>query len=355
MRLATSCFAGMALLVCATGALALVPNPKAVSTPQQIHKEGSALSVPAPIHIDQGGDTIASALPIGSVPFADSGTTAGYVDNYLPTCGFAGGAPDVVYSLSPAAAGEYHIHLCGSSFDTEVYVYADVEGNVVGCNDDSCGLQSELAVTMAVGHTYYIIVDGYSNYSGAYQITVDPPLPPCVVTCPPGGLLEGEPTCGDNYYDSYNGGCNSVPPVFSALPFPGQGSPITVCGEYGGFFYAGLSYRDTDWYQVTVPTVCGTPVLTWTVRGETDTLCGIINGNSGCPISTFYAYAYGAKCTDLTASAAVSPGTWWLWAGTLNFGTVAGPCGQHYNGTLSSNCQIAVEPSTWGSIKNMYK
>ncbi|MFN8178617.1 MAG: hypothetical protein U0167_11855 [bacterium] len=331
-----------------------MPNPKAVQTPQQIHKEGSALSVPAPIHIDQGGDTIGSALPIGALPFVDSGTTAGYVDNYAPTCGFANGAPDVVYSISPSAAqaGEVHIHLCGSSYDTELYVYADVQGNVVGCNDDSCGLQSELAVNMLVGHTYYIIVDGYYNYSGAYHIQVDAPIPPCVVTCPAGSLLEGEPVCGDNYYDSYNGGCNSAPPVFSSLPFPVVSE--TVCGTYGGFFYAGLSYRDTDWYQIVVPAP-GNCVISWTVRGETDTLCGIINGNTGCPVTSFYAYAYGAKCTDLTASATVSAGTWWLWAGTLNFGTVAGPCGQHYNATLASNCPVAVEPSTWGSIKNMYK
>jgi hypothetical protein len=346
----------MALLVCATGAFALAPNTKAVSTPQQIHKEGSALSVPDPIHANQAGDNIGAAFPIAALPFADSGTTAGYLDDYQPNCGFANGAPEVVYSISPTAAqaGDVRIHLCGSGFDTEVYVFADVAGNIIGCNDDSCGLQSELTVNMAVGHTYYIIVDGYYNYSGPYQILVDAPIPPCVVNCPAGSLLEGEPVCADNYYDSYNGGCNSAPPVFSALPMPAAYTSETVCGTYGGFFYAGLSYRDTDWYEIHVPAP-GNCVISWTVRGETDTLCGIINGNAGCPATSFFSYAYGAKCTDLTAVATVSAGTWWLWAGTLNFGTVAGPCGQHYNGTLYSECTIAVEPSTWGQIKNMYK
>jgi hypothetical protein len=229
-----------------------------------------------------------------------------------------------------------------------------VQGNVIGCNDDSCGLQSQLFVPVTVGHTYYIVVDGYSNSFGAYQIEILTIVGPCTVPCPPGSLLEGEPVCADNYYDSYNGGCNSAPPVFSPLPLPVQDGSETVCGTYGGFIYAGLSYRDTDWYEIVVPAP-GDCVINWTVRGETDTLCGIINGNVGCPVTSFYAYAYGAKCTDLTASATVSAGTWWLWAGTLNFGYTAGPCGQRYNATLTSNCPVAVEPATWGSIKNRYR
>jgi hypothetical protein len=275
------------------------------------------------------------------------------VDNYSPNCGFAGGAPDVVYSFSPTIAGELTIALCGSVYDTEVYVYQDTQGNIIGCNDDSCGLQSQLAVPAFAGHTYFIIVDGYSNSSGAYSINVTLP-PPCVVNCPPGSLLEGEPVCADNYYDSYNGGCNSVPPVFTSLPFPIYNE--TVCGTYGGFFYAGLSYRDTDWYVINVP--AGGNTVTWSVRGETDTLVGVINGNAGCPASGFYAYTYGAKCTDLAVTAALSPGIWWLWVGTLNFGTVAGPCGQDYVGTVTcsgGNCAVAVQPATWGGIKSLYR
>jgi hypothetical protein len=257
----------------------------------------------------------------------------------------------MVYCVSPATNGDLTIALCGSTYDTEVYVYQDAEGNIIGCNDDSCGLQSQLAVPALAGHTYYIIVDGYHNNSGAYSILVTLP-PPCVVTCPAGSLLEGEPVCGDNYYDSYNGGCNSVPPVFTPLPFNWS---VTVCGTYGGFLYAGLSYRDSDWYQITVP--AGGRRITWRVRGETDTLVGIINGNSGCPVSTFYAYTYGAKCTDLAVSANVSAGTWWLWVGTLNFGTLAGSCGQDYVATLSYDGigTVAVEPTSWGKIKNLYK
>jgi hypothetical protein len=348
LKLATLGLAGLAALVCASVALA-VPNTKsAISDPGLV--KGSGTTVPAPIHIDQAGDTIASATPIVVLPFHDTGTTAGYVDNYAPNCGFPNGAPDVVYSLSPTTSQSLTIALCGSAYDTEVYVYEDTEGNIIACNDDSCGLQSRVVINVSTGHTYYIIVDGYYNYSGSYVIDV---TPPCQVTCPAGAMLEGEPQCGDNYYDSFNGGCNSVPPVFEALPFFHN---VTVCGQYGGFFYAGLSYRDTDWYEVHVPSAQN---ITWTVNGESDTLCGIINGNFGCPVTSFYAYAYGGACVPHTASAFVSAGTWWLWAGTLNFGSTAGPCTQDYVGVFdcsAADCHfIAVEPTTWGGLKNMYK
>jgi len=353
MRLATSCVAGMALLLFTAAAYASSPSPKA-ATPT-LHKE-AALSVPNPVHIDQGGDTIGSAIPIAALPYSDSGTTAGYVDNYQPNCGYAAGAPDVVYSFSPGATVSVNISLCGSSYDTELYVFQDTVGNIIACNDDNCGLQSQLLnLSLAAGHVYYIIVDGYYNNSGAYQFSVQENVP-CVVPCPPGSLLEGEPVCHDNYYDSYNGGCNSNPPVFTPLPCAqAPATSVTVCGTYGGFLYNGLSYRDTDWYVITVP--AGGETVTWAARGETDTLIGIINGNAGCPASAFYAYTYGSGCTNLSVSGSLSAGTWWLWAGTLNFGSTAGPCGQHYTATLTGHlCPlIAVEPATWGQIKNMYK
>jgi len=348
LRIAASCFVGAGLLLLATGAFASTPTPKSVANPSGLVK-GAAVSVPTPIHVDQGGDTVASALPIASLPFTDDGTTAGYVDNYAPNCGFAGGAPDVVYSLVPTTSGDLAIHLCGSAFDTELYVYQDTAGNIIGCNDDHCGLQSELTVPVLAGHTYYVIVDGYYNNSGAYHVAVDAIQPPCTVPCPAGAMVEGEPVCSDNYYDSFNGGCNSVPPVFEVLPF----TLVTVCGTYGGFLYSGLSYRDTDWYEIHIPT---SQTVTWTAIGETDTLIGIINGNAGCPVTSFYAYSYGAKCTNLTASALLSRGTWWLWVGTLNYGSAAGPCGQHYTARLLGiPPPVAVEPTSWGDLKSLYR
>jgi hypothetical protein len=328
----------------------------------QVIAEKAAQSHPVhgdPIHINVGGDTVASALPIAGIPFSDSGNTCDFADDYNSACPYpATGGRDVVYRYSPAANVAVNVELCASLYDTKLYVFQDVVNNVIACNDDFCGTsgwRSQLAnVALLAGHTYYIVVDGYSaSDCGLYYLNVSA-YSPCAVTCPPRSLFEGEPECHDGYYDSYNGGCNSVPPTFTPLPCSDQ--PETVCGTYGGYFYNGLSYRDTDWYEITIP-AGETRAVSWTVRGETDTLVGIIDGNAGCPVTSFYNFTFGPACTNLTVTSTLSGGTWWMWVGTLNYGTVAGPCGQHYVATLAgASCPpVAVEPATWGQIKNMYK
>jgi hypothetical protein len=126
----------------------------------------------------QGGEDVGSALVIGSLPYADAGTTSGYNNDYEGTCGSTG-APDVVYSFAPAADMLVHISLCGSSYDTKLYVFENTANNTIACNDDACGLQSELFdISFTSGNTYYIIVDGYGSSSGAYTFNMNEIIPP---------------------------------------------------------------------------------------------------------------------------------------------------------------------------------
>ncbi len=79
----------------------------------------------------------------------------------------------------------------------------------------------------------------------------------CTVVVPAGALLEDEPD--DCAPDTFNGGCNITPPLFSPIAI-GQ----TIYGESGTF---GGGTRDMDWYRVTV----GTPqIFTVTVEAEFD-------------------------------------------------------------------------------------
>jgi hypothetical protein len=264
-------------------------------------------------------------------------------------------APDVVYSYVPPADVGVDVELCGSSYDTFLLVLQDDLIHQIACNDDFCGLQSVLHnVPLTTGHTYYVVVDGYDGCMGPYtlHVTVHDDVQ---VDCPPGSVLEGEPICSDEYHDSFNSGCQADPPIFSALDCSPTGVQ-TVCGTYGGFYYSGLSYRDSDWYQIVIP-AGPDRAIGWTVRGETDTLTGIIDGRLGCGFSSFYEYTYGAAGTDLTVSGTLGPGTWWFWVGPLYFGSAAGPCGEEYVATLTGfQCEpVAVAPVTWGGIKSAYR
>lgn len=360
MRIATSSLAGAALLLCSAAAFAAAPNSNKAIDVDAIMSEkaaGANYGINNPIYVNVGGDTV-PGTPIGGLPYADSGNTCGFVNNYDAVCPFTGStSPDVVYSFSPGADVSVNIDICNSLYDTKVYVFANTVGNVIACNDDACGsdgFKSLLeCVPLVAGNTYYIVVDGYFGDCGTYDLVVSE-CTPCVVDCAPGSTLEGEPVCGDDYRDTYNAGCNTNPPAFSAFPCGGEGAASTVCGTYGGYLYFGLSYRDTDWYSISLdaPTA-----ITFCVTGELDTLLGIIDGNAGCPVSAFYDYAVTSECVQACLSQNLPAGDWWFFVGTSGFGPGAGACGSTYNATLTGyDCGVvSVESASWGSIKNLYR
>ncbi|GAH78075.1 unnamed protein product, partial [marine sediment metagenome] len=130
-------------------------------------------------------------------PFSDTGNTCSFVDDYDPGC-TSGGSSDVVYEYTPGSDTTVDISLCGSAYDTVLYVYEnDCSPPEIACNDDACGgsgYQSQLlGVSLTAGNTYYIIVDGYGGDCGDYIIDVTEVVPP--PNCPPDTLF-GQPVHG---------------------------------------------------------------------------------------------------------------------------------------------------------------
>ncbi len=121
-----------------------------------------------------GGETIATATAIGALPFSDVGDTSNAMNDYDEVCPYTGStSPDHVYAYTPSGDGLVDIDLCvGSAYDTKLYVYEDVATPTMpfACNDDECpGYVSQLlALQLNIGHTYYIVVDGYGGSFGAY-------------------------------------------------------------------------------------------------------------------------------------------------------------------------------------------
>ncbi len=146
---------------------------------------------------------------------------------------------------------------------------------------------------------------------------------PCVVICPPNGVPENEP-CGENYPNGYNGGCNSTPPVFEPV-YCGE----TICGTA----WADASYRDTDWFMLTLTEPS---VFTWTVEAEFPVLIFIIQPGPVDPCAgyTILSSATAGECTpvSLTSPDCMMPGDYILWAGTSTWGDF--PCPLDYVGTI---------------------
>jgi hypothetical protein len=302
-----------------------------------------------------GGEDIATATVVGGLPYVDAGNTGLFLNDYDEVCPFSGStSPDAVYAYTPTADINVDISLCseGNQYDTKLYVYANTAGNVVACNDDFCGNSwTSFAsfiecVTLTADNTYYIVVDGYGGASGAYELSISECFPPepCDAVCPPGAMAEGEPDCGTDYNDMYNGGCNSTPYVFTDVPC--DHNPKVICGTAGTFLFQGLSYRDTDWYRISWPG----GLLTACICGPFDVAVGILDAI--CPVVSTYCFETGPPNEDLCCAVDLPPGNYVIFAGPATFAGV--PCGTPYVLTINGCPGTATENSTWGGLKGLF-
>ncbi len=305
----------------------------------------------------EGGETIATAWVIPALPFDDTGDTSDNIDDYDEVCTYTGStSPDVVYVFTPEDDICVDIDLCNSGYDTKVYVYENMytPGAPYACNDDFSGcalaFRSKLeGLYLAAGNNYYIVVDGYGGESGVYELHIyDAGCPePCQPLCPAGAFIEGEPTCGTDYDDVYNGGCNSTPPVFESIP---AAPVLTICGETGVYAFGTSTYRETDWYevvlvedaQVTLRMCSGYPMV-----------FGFIAPDDCALITSFTYYAISDAYFVKEFSSFLTAGTWWIAAMPADWG--ACPCGTEYVLEVEGSAYSPVEDASWTTIKALYR
>jgi hypothetical protein len=306
----------------------------------------------------QGGDTIFFATFIPMLPYEDSGTTVGRVDDYDEICPYSGAtAPDVVYKYVATMSQPVDIDLCGSAYDTKVYVY-DASLDLVACNDDfyfgpPCGeyVSKIDHVWLDAGTTYYIIIDGYGGACGLYQLHVVGLVGTCYYHIP---NTEGEPLLVDDYVDIYNGGCNSPPDhPFQEVAGDSDGEAI-ISGVSGWYIDHGSNQRDTDWFvlfmgpqNAIAVTICGVyatyafelgPQVCETVGVVQQ--CTSMHGATGDMIITGY----------------VPLAPVWFWVGPTVFAPPAGAENEYnYNVWLSGLAPtVFAEATTWSTVKALY-
>ncbi len=109
----------------------------------------------------------ALALVCGDVVEGNTTDGVSYVGNE---------SADAFYTFEVTTAGEYTFSTCGSSFDTYLRLYdvCPLSANQIADNDDFCGLQSQISITLDPG-TYFIVVEGYTEAEGAYLLSVQCP------------------------------------------------------------------------------------------------------------------------------------------------------------------------------------
>ncbi len=199
------------------------------------------------------GDTLENPVDIPSIPTLFEGSTVGYNDDYDASCpGDNSVAPDFVFRLNLTQNMSLILDLCGSSFDTKIYIM-NKSREVLHCNDDfyfddECGFYTSKLTTdlLFADQTYFVIVDGHGNQSGNFVLDISAQAPFLNVDCAFDDTWwafdEGEPPLNPDYVDDFNGSCST------AVYFDGQ--QYNAMSFHGQTGWMEEGRRDTDWFYL---------------------------------------------------------------------------------------------------------
>jgi hypothetical protein len=346
----TIAFALAVAMLLAAGASAATDLPARL---QPTRPGRPAYTAPPPVAdpevIRQGGDTIADAIAFSPLVDVRTGTTAGYTDDYDEVCPWPGSvAPDVVYSLENPFTIWLDIDLLGSSYDTKIYVY-DEDLNLVACNDDFYGVEdgyvSRLPFFELIGGvTHYLVIDGYASEAGEYVVDINEVYVE-ILDCPFGSVLEGEPPLENGYVDDHNGGCGA-PSVVS--------QPITAdvfCGRSGWYQFEGMDFRDTDWFDVTLP---ATGVLTIVADAEQPTYLFELGPQDCSEVDVLQSVPFGPFSTGEMVLTGVPGENVWIWVGPQEFTPPGGDDVFEYTYVLWLDLPVAVQAASWSAVKALF-
>jgi len=118
--------------------------------------------------ISDPNDNVADVRTITALPYTDTvSTTTATTETTDPTpsCGGGTRSHTVWYKYTPAANGSLLADTFGSNYDTVLSVWTGSPGSFtsVGCNDDTSGGQSQVALAVTGGTTYYFMVSAWSS------------------------------------------------------------------------------------------------------------------------------------------------------------------------------------------------
>lgn len=316
---------GLALLPVS---LAFCPSPAAAET----------------LELDLPGEDMSDPLWIETLPWAVTGNSCPYDNDYDSMCPYGNWAPDVVYAFAPAWDMVVTVDLCSSFYDTAIFVYENDPSHLLTCNDDGCSgpnypypyVSIVENVPLTAGNVYYFVVKGYCAECGVYLMSLAVE-PPCPIAFPPGGVAEGEPDCHDGYVDLYNGGCDAATPMFQELDWGAE--PLVLCGTSGTYTTEFVPQRDTDWFAVTL---AGRSEVTLSLGAEFEAKLHLFGAAGGCDDPLLIEGTSSGACDAAIMLDVLEAGEYWLRVSPAP--EVQVPCGARYMLRL----EVESDPSAVG-------
>ena len=142
--------------------------------------------------------------------------------------GYCMNGPNLWYRYAATCTGQAVVSLCGSGFDTVLAVYKGWEcypraSDMIGCNDDACGQQSELTFDVVAGNHYLIEVGGFGDLKGQGVLSIA-----CGEQAPANRFDLGDAPDSSNNFGKV------------MMAYPSQGLlPVVVDGHYPTVFNDG--------------------------------------------------------------------------------------------------------------------
>ena len=105
-----------------------------------------------------------------------SGSTVGQGRDQSPGDLLNTASSDVAFRWTAPSAGPWLIDTQNSLFDTVLYVLPDgCDGDVLAFDDDAFGTQSRVTVSLDAGESVVIVVAGYEDSVGEYELNIRAP------------------------------------------------------------------------------------------------------------------------------------------------------------------------------------
>ncbi|MBI5058656.1 LamG domain-containing protein [candidate division KSB1 bacterium] len=202
----------------------------------------------AAVDVVWGQDDCGSRAIVTGLPYVSTGSISEAAHNFGGESPCPLGGPDVIYEFTPLVSGAYSVSLCGSQFDTFLYVRSGglCPGSVqIACNDNGCHApadtltlpQSYLDLPLAADSTYFVIVSrADTSTNGDYVLSIS--LQNQGDNCASAIAIDSLPyraswtTIGA--LDDYHCGGNTAPDViYSFTPDQSGIYAVTSCGSAG--------------------------------------------------------------------------------------------------------------------------
>jgi hypothetical protein len=119
-------------------------------------------------------DDYTNAIPVGEVTDMPFNTTDATPDG-PHSCYVGDSSPNIWFIYTALYPGLVTIDLCGSSYDTMLAVYdgtSPSDATFMICNDDYCGLQSQVTFWATAGNQYLIEIGGFGTSYGSGDISI---------------------------------------------------------------------------------------------------------------------------------------------------------------------------------------